>query len=148
MKGRRASTGRSGPVRCAIYTRTSSTLSWDRDTAEAQRSRCEQYIHGSAAGWQVLPNRYDDGPEQSGQRLDRPAFLRLVEDIRRRRVDVVVVDRLDRLAESTLLIGCLMAVFVERGIPILSVRKEPEPLKRAKRELLEEIGLDIDEEDL
>ena len=80
-------------VRCAIYTRksTSEGLDSDFNTLDAQRESAEHYVKSQAAqGWTVLPARYDDGGFTGGN-MERPAVTRLIDDIERGEVDVVVV---------------------------------------------------------
>jgi len=50
-------------------------------------------------GWVCLPACYDDGGF-SGATMDRPALQRLLADITARRVDIVVVYKIDRLTRS------------------------------------------------
>ena len=61
-------------VRCAIYTRKSTDegLEMDFNSLDAQREACENYIRSQVAkGWQILPERYDDGGF-SGGNTNRP----------------------------------------------------------------------------
>ena len=69
------------PVRCAIYTRKSTDEGLDSDfsTLDNQRERAEAYA--ASQGWAVLDTRYDDGGF-SGSNIDRPAFQRLLKDLR------------------------------------------------------------------
>ena len=63
-------------VRCAIYTRKSTDegLDMDFNSLDAQREACENYIRSQVAkGWQILPERYDDGGF-SGGNTNRPGF--------------------------------------------------------------------------
>src|SRR4030088_1365712 len=90
------------PVRCAIYTRKSTEhgLELEVNSLDAQRDACEAYINSqSSLGWRAVPQRYDD-PPHSGGNLDRPALKRLMADIDARKVDVVVVYKIDRLTRS------------------------------------------------
>ena len=51
-------------VRCAIYTRksTSEGLESDFNTLDAQREAAEFYVRAMRhEGWEALPDRYDDG---------------------------------------------------------------------------------------
>lgn len=89
-------------VRCAIYTRKSSDdgLEQDFNTLDAQREACEAYIASQRnEGWELLPNRYDDGGI-SGGHLDRPALRRLMAKVEARQVDQIVVYKIDRLTRS------------------------------------------------
>ena len=70
-------------VRCAIYTRksTSEGLDSDFNTLDAQREAAEYFIRAMAGeGWEALPHRYDDGGF-TGANTDRPALKRLLADI-------------------------------------------------------------------
>ena len=81
------------PIRCAIYTRKSSEegLEQDFNSLDAQREACAAYIVSQKhEGWSELPARYDDGGF-SGGNLQRPGLERLLDDIKARRVDVIVV---------------------------------------------------------
>ena len=86
-------------LRCAIYTRKSSEegLEQEFNSLDAQREACSAYIASQRSeGWLKLANQYDDGGV-SGGTLDRPALRRLLEDIEKGHVDVVVVYKIDRL---------------------------------------------------
>src|SRR5947199_6555288 len=87
---------------CAIYTRKSSEegLEQDFNSLDAQREACEAYVLSQKhEGWTVLPDRYDDGGF-SGGNMERPGLVRLLDDIRAKRVDVIVVYKVDRLTRS------------------------------------------------
>jgi site-specific DNA recombinase len=55
-------------------------------------------------GWRLLPDHYDDGG-LSGASLDRPALQALLAELRARKIDVVVVYKVDRLTRSLALPG-------------------------------------------
>jgi DNA invertase Pin-like site-specific DNA recombinase len=89
-------------VRCAIYTRKSTTAHLDSpfNTLETQREVCGAYIRSQLhRGWVELPARYDDGGFSGGS-LERPALRRLIDDIEAGRIDMVVVYKIDRLSRS------------------------------------------------
>lgn len=89
-------------VRCAIYTRKSTEEGLDQDfnSLDAQREACEAYIKSQAhEGWRLDPERFDDGGF-SGGNMERPALQRLMKAIRARRVDRIVVYKIDRLTRS------------------------------------------------
>src|SRR5438477_9720499 len=95
-----------GPVsklaRCAIYTRKSSEHNLDLafTSLDAQREACEAYIKSQTQeGWRLLPERYDDGG-LSGASLARPALQSLLAQVRARKIDIVVVYKVDRLTRS------------------------------------------------
>ena len=89
-------------IRCAIYTRKSSEegLEQDFNSLDAQREACEAYIASQKhEGWEVLRDHYNDGGI-SGGHLDRPALQRLLQAVDEKRVDQIVVYKIDRLTRS------------------------------------------------
>jgi site-specific DNA recombinase len=84
------------------FTRKSSEegLEQEFNSLDAQREACEAFVASQKAeGWFLVPDRYDDGGV-SGATLDRPALRRLMADIEARRIDVVVVYKIDRLSRA------------------------------------------------
>jgi len=111
------------PVRCAIYTRKSTTegLNSDYNTLEAQRDACQHYIESQGAlGWTAVPTRYDDGGF-TGANLERPALQELLDDIDRGLVDMVVVYKVDRLSRSILDFARLIQQFEKKSIGFVSI---------------------------
>ena len=89
-------------VRCAIYTRKSTEegLEQEFNSLDAQREACEAYIASQKhEGWVLHPDHYDDGGI-SGGHLDRPALRRLMQAVDEKRVDQIVVYKIDRLTRS------------------------------------------------
>ena len=87
-------------LRCAIYTRKSTEegLEQSFNTLQAQREAGEAYILShKQEGWRSVPTLYDDGG-WSGASLERPALRRLLADVEARRIDCVVVYKVDRLS--------------------------------------------------
>ena len=82
-----------GKVRCAIYTRVSTDQGLDQDfnSLDAQHEASSAFIKSQAhAGSTLIRARYDDGG-YSGGSTDRPNLQRLLDDVRCRKVDVIVV---------------------------------------------------------
>jgi DNA invertase Pin-like site-specific DNA recombinase len=67
-----------------------------------------------------VPDRYDDGGF-SGGNLERPALKRLLADIEAKRVDVVVVYKIDRLSRSLMDFSKLVEVFDRNAVTFVSV---------------------------
>ena len=104
---------RGGRVRCAIYTRKSSEegLEQEFNSLDAQREACEAYVRSQKQeGWQALPQLYDD-PGFSGGNMERPALKQLLADIAGRKIDVVVVYKVDRLTRSLADFAKIVEVF-------------------------------------
>src|SRR5260370_738526 len=110
-------------LRCAVYTRKSSEegLDMEFNSLDAQRESCEAYVMSQKAeGWLLVPDRYDDGGF-SGGTLERPALQRLLADIEARRVDTVVVYKIDRLSRSLMDFARLVEVFDRNNVTFVSV---------------------------
>lgn len=110
-------------IRCAIYTRKSTSEGLDQDfnSLDAQREAAEAFIASQRSeGWTVQPQRYDDGGF-TGANADRPALQQLLEGITDRRVDVVVVYKVDRLSRSLLDFARLIELFERHGVSLVSV---------------------------
>ena len=111
------------PVRCAIYTRKSTSEGLDQafNSLDAQREACEAYIASQKAlGWQILPTRYDDGGFTGGN-IERPAVQRLLDDVQNGLVDCVVVYKVDRLSRSLLDFARIIKLFEDRQVHFVSV---------------------------
>lgn len=116
---------KTGPkiTRCAIYTRvsTGAGLEQDFNSLDAQREASEAYIKSQAhEGWKLVKTAYDDGGFSGGS-LDRPAMQRLLEDVRNRLVDVIVVYKVDRLTRSLADFAKLVEIFDAHGVSFVSV---------------------------
>ncbi len=112
--------------RCATYTRKSSEegLEQDFNSLDAQREACEAYIKSQAGeGWHLVRTGYDDGGI-SGGTLDRPALQQLLADIKARKVDTVVVYKVDRLTRSLADFAKIVEVFDRRGVSFVSVTQQ------------------------
>src|SRR5437879_5661293 len=113
-------------LRCAIYTRKSSEegLEQDFNSLDAQREACEAYIQSQAGeGWKLVSTRYDDGG-YSGGNMDRPGLNQLLADIRDRKLDTVVVYKVDRLTRSLADFAKIVEVFDENGVSFVSVTQQ------------------------
>jgi len=82
------------PEKVGIYGRVS-TLDKGQDV-ELQLSDLRTFAN--ARGWKVFKEYVDVG--QSGSKEQRPAFTQLMEDARKRKIDIILVWRLDRFGRS------------------------------------------------
>src|ERR1700678_762528 len=111
------------PVRCAIYTRVSTEHGLDQEfnSLDAQYEAASAYIKSQAhAGWTLVRSRYDDGG-YSGGSTDRPDLQKLLEDIRARKIDVIVVYKVDRLTRSLADFAKLVELFDANGVSFISI---------------------------
>ena len=113
-------------VRCAIYTRKSTEegLAQSFNSLQAQREAAEACILShKGEGWHALPTHYDDGG-WSGASLERPALAQLLADTEARRIDCVVVYKVDRLSRSLLDFTRLLSLFEKCGVSFVSVTQD------------------------
>src|SRR5271166_2055284 len=110
-------------LRCAIYTRVSTDqgLEQDFNSLDAQREAFEAYIKSQAhEGWRLVRDRYDDGGFSGGS-MDRPALQKLLIEVRARRIDVIVVYKVDRLTRSLADFAKLVETFDAHSVSFVSV---------------------------
>ena len=110
-------------LRCAVYTRVSTDAGLEQDfnSLDAQREACEAYIKSQThEGWRLIKTRFDDGG-YSGGNMERPALQALLEEIRERRLDIVVVYKVDRLTRSLADFAKLVELFDAHGVSFVSV---------------------------
>jgi DNA invertase Pin-like site-specific DNA recombinase len=118
-----AENGEIKPVRCAIYTRKSTTENMQSDftSLDAQRESAESYIKSQQhQGWVLLKETYNDGGF-TGANTDRPAFQKLLQDIRDKKVDCVVVYKVDRLSRSLSDFVRVLQFFEEQQVTFVSI---------------------------
>jgi site-specific DNA recombinase len=111
---------------CAIYTRVSTEhgLEQDFNSLDAQHDAAQAYIRSQAhAGWMLIRSRYADGG-YSGGSIERPALQRLLADVMARKVDVVVVYKVDRLTRSLADFAKLVELFDAHGVSFVSVTQQ------------------------
>jgi site-specific DNA recombinase len=109
--------------RCAIYTRVSTDqgLEQEFNSLHAQRESASAYVKSqSHEGWKLIRDHYDDGGF-SGSSMERPALQKLLADIKERRIDIVVVYKVDRLTRSLIDFAKLVELFDEHGVSFVSV---------------------------
>jgi DNA invertase Pin-like site-specific DNA recombinase len=119
-------TALSKPIRCAIYTRVSTEAGLDQEfnSLDAQYDAASAYIRSQAhARWMLVRTRYDDGGFSGGS-TDRPALQQLLADVRARKVQVIVVYKVDRLTRSLADFAKLVELFDAHGVSFVSVTQQ------------------------
>jgi DNA invertase Pin-like site-specific DNA recombinase len=104
-------------IRCAVYTRKSSEegLEQSFNSLDAQREACEAYVLSQRhEGWQLLATKYDDGGF-SGGNMERPGLRKLLDDIASKKVDTVVVYKVDRLTRALSDFARIVETFDKQG---------------------------------
>ena len=113
-------------IRCAIYTRVSTDAGLDQEfnSLDAQYDAASAYIRSQAhAHWTLIRTRYDDGGFSGGS-TDRPALQRLLADVKARKVQVIVVYKVDRLTRSLADFAKLVELFDAHGVSFVSVTQQ------------------------
>ena len=84
---------------CAIYTRVSTDNQAEKEfsSCEAQEQKIRSFI-ASQNDWQVFKIYNDAG--FSGASMERPALQELLSDLKKEKIDVVLVYKIDRLTRS------------------------------------------------
>jgi site-specific DNA recombinase len=116
----------SAPKRCAIYTRKSSEegLEQNFNSLHAQRQACEAFIKSQAGeGWRVVKTAFDDGGF-SGATMDRPALKALLDHVKEKRIDVIVVYKVDRLTRSLADFAKIVEIFDAEGVSFVAVTQQ------------------------
>ena len=109
--------------RCAICTRKSTSIGLEQEfnSLDAQREACEKYIESQAdLGWRIVSEHYDDGGF-SGANIERPAFMRLLDDMASGKIDAIVVYKVDSLSRSLLDFAQVMDRFNRANVAFVSV---------------------------
>lgn len=109
-----------GLVRAAGYTRVSSFMQVeDGNSLDDQAARIARTV--AEHGWELIEVFAD--PARSGRNEQRPQLARLLRAVRKNQVDVVVIDRIDRLSRN--LFGLLSTVqyFKSHGVRLVSLRE-------------------------
>ncbi len=105
---------------CAIYTRVSTDNQAEKEfsSCEAQEQKIRSYI-SSQENWQVFKIYNDAG--FSGAILERPALQELLADLKKEKIDVVLVYKIDRLTRSPKDFYQLIESFEQAKIDFISI---------------------------
>jgi site-specific DNA recombinase len=113
-------------IRCAIYTRKSTDegLEQDFNSLDAQREAAEAYIKSQKhEGWEVIPTLYDDGGF-SGGNMERPALKKLLDDMKDKKINIVVVYKVDRLSRALSDFAKMVEIFDAHKVSFVSVTQQ------------------------
>lgn len=115
-------------LRCAIYTRTATTVEVAQSySIQSQRSAAESFIADRADnGWTLLPDRYDD-EGFSGSNIDRPGLQRLLDDVKNGKIDCVVTHSFDRLSRDVNDMSEIMLTLAKNEVLLATVVEPPIP---------------------
>ena len=105
---------------CAIYTRVSTDIQAEKEfsSCEAQEQKIRSFI-ASQNNWQVFKIYNDAG--FSGATLQRPKIQELLLDLKKEKIDVVLVYKIDRLTRSPKDFYQLIEFFEQAKIDFISI---------------------------
>ncbi|RED16717.1 recombinase family protein [Parasphingopyxis lamellibrachiae] len=110
-------------LRCVIYTRKSTEegLEQEFNSLDAQREACRAYVMSQQhEGWTLDDTLYDDGG-YSGGSLDRPALRQILSLVKAKKIDVIVVYKVDRLTRSLADFAKIVEIMDDAGASFVSV---------------------------
>jgi len=111
---------------CAVYCRVSSDERLDQEfnSIDAQKEAGHAFVTSQRSeGWIPVADDYDD-PGFSGGNTERPALRRLLDDIRKGLIEIVVVYKIDRLTRSLADFSKMVEIFERRGVSFVSVTQQ------------------------
>ena len=105
---------------CAIYTRVSTDNQAEKEfsSCEAQEEKIKSFVN-SQNNWQVFKVYSDAG--YSGATLERPALQQLLSDLKKEKIDIVLVYKIDRLTRSPKDFYQLIEFFEQSKIDFISI---------------------------
>lgn len=105
---------------CAIYTRVSTDNQAEKEfsSCEAQEQKIKSFI-ASQNNWQIFKVYNDAG--FSGATIERPALQQLLSDLKKEKIDIVFVYKIDRLTRSPKDFYQLIEFFEQAKIDFISI---------------------------
>ena len=135
MKAKHTVTGQT--KRAIGYARVSTRDQADNGhSLEAQRAKIEAYA--TLHDLRLVGVTIDDG--FSGKNLERPGMAKVLDMIKRRAVDVVIIAKLDRITRSVRDLGDLVERFDSSGVQFVSIADSVNTATAAGRLVLNVMG--------
>ena len=106
--------------KCAIYTRVSTDMQAEKDfnSCEAQEEKIKSFIK-SQENMEVY-KVYSD-PGYTGANMNRPALNAIFQDVRDKKINLVIAYKIDRLTRSPRDFYQLIEIFEQNGVDFFSV---------------------------
>jgi site-specific DNA recombinase len=125
------------PIRAVIYVRVSTEGQAESGlSVDHQTGKCQQLAE--LHDYQVLQTIIDAG--ESAKSLQRPGMARLLELVRTRQVEAVVVAKLDRITRSVRDLGALIELFNWHHVALISVSESLNTESAAGRMIVRMLG--------
>lgn len=112
-------------LKCFVYARVSTDeqASGQYSSVESQIDICKHYIEiQKEKGWQFI-SAYTD-PGFSGKDLDRPGIQQVISDIKRGKIDVIIVYKIERLVRSIKDFYMLWDLFEAHNVTFVSATQQ------------------------
>jgi len=105
---------------CAIYTRVSTDMQAEKEfsSCESQEEKIKSFVV-SQEGWNIF--RVYSDPGFTGANTDRPALQELLNDLKKEKIDMVLVYKIDRLTRSPKDFYQLIEFFEQSKIDFISI---------------------------
>ena len=105
---------------CAIYTRVSTDIQAEKEfsSCEAQEEKIKSFIK-SQDNWQIF--RVYSDPGFTGANINRPALQDLLEDIKEKKIDIILAYKIDRLTRSPKDFYQLIEFFEQNYVDFISI---------------------------
>lgn len=107
-----------GPKRAAIYVRISRDRATEVSMAVQER---DGRAYAAMKGWDVIEVYSDRGLSASKEKVVRPAYERLQQDVEAGAVDVVIIWKLDRLGRSVIELARVVERFKAKKVDLVSM---------------------------
>lgn len=114
--------------KCALYQRVSTDRQArvEEGGLDTQAARCRSFVEYQQGlngdhSWEIVDEYREEG--KSGKNTDRPEFQRMLADVRARRVNTVIVYKLDRISRSIADFLDLWNTFEEYGVEFISLNE-------------------------
>jgi len=105
---------------CAIYTRVSTDIQAEKEfsSCESQEEKIRAFVK-SQDNWQIAKVYTDAG--YTGANTNRPALQELLEDIKQKKIDIILSYKIDRLTRSPKDFYQLIEIFEENNVSFISI---------------------------
>jgi len=105
---------------CAIYTRVSTDMQAEKEfsSCEAQEEKIKSFVQ-SQDNWRIFKVYSDAG--YTGANTNRPALQELLEDIKQKKIDIILAYKIDRLTRSPKDFYQLIEVFEQNSVSFISI---------------------------
>ncbi|MGG5739730.1 recombinase family protein [Bacillus cereus group sp. IBL03679] len=104
-------------MKCVIYRRVSTDMQVEEGISlDMQKLRLEQYA--KSQDWVVINDYCDEG--YSAKNTERPAFQKMIKDMKKHQYDIILVYRLDRFTRSVMDLHALLKTMDEYNVKFKS----------------------------